>query len=490
VGTGHQLRLYNSLSRRQEDFVPSAAVTGMYSCGPTVYAFPHLGNMRAYVFADTLRRTLRWKDIPVRHVINITDVGHAVADTDTGEDKLEVAAARECRSVEDIAAFYTDAFFADIVALNILPADEYPRATAYVRHMIEFAAKLEADGYTYRLPSGLYFDTSRSPGYGTLAQIDIEGQREAARVEQVEGRRRKNDFALWRAEQHGQLRAMRWDSPWGPGAPGWHLECSVMSIALLGPHFDIHTGGVDHRELHHVNEIAQSEAYLNDGMPWVRYWLHNEFLQLGEERMAKSAGGAPRLADLTQVGYHPMACRLFLLGAHYRSQLGFATAALDAAQVTLRRLAARIEPLHPLPAAETLAAAVSRGRGDAAAERMLDQIDESIATDLATPRILALLQDALRDPALTVDGRRTVIAAADALLGLGLATLRAHEVDNRRTASGLTAEELQVIEQLITERSQARKQRDWSRADQIRNRLDRLSVVVRDTYEGPVWELR
>jgi cysteinyl-tRNA synthetase len=462
----------------------------MYSCGPTVYAFPHLGNMRAYVFADTLRRALRWKGIGVRHVINITDVGHAVADTDTGEDKLEMAAVRERRSVEDIAVFYTGAFMNDVRALNILPADEYPRASAFVGQMIEFAAKLEAGGCTYRLPSGLYFDTSRSPGYGALAQIDVEGQREAARVEQVEGRRRKTDFALWRAEQGGQRRVMRWDSPWGPGAPGWHLECSVMSIALLGPHFGIHTGGVDHRELHHVNEIAQSEAYLGDGKPWVRSWLHNEFLQLGDEKMAKSAGGAPRLADITEAGYHPMACRLFLLGGHYRSQLGFSTAGLDVAQATLRRLASRIEPLHPLPPAETLTAALSHAGGDAAAARMVDQIDEAIASDLATPRILAVIQDVLRDPALSLDGRRAVIAAADSLLGLGLATLQPRQVDSRPAASDLSPEELQVIERLVAERSQARNARDWAKADEIRDELDQLSVVVTDTPNGSVWELR
>jgi cysteinyl-tRNA synthetase len=489
VGTGRQLQLYNSLGRRLEDFVPSASVVGMYSCGPTVYAFPHLGNMRAYVFADTLRRTLRWKAIKVRHVVNITDVGHAVADTDTGEDKVEAAAARERRSVEEIARFYTDAFFGDMEALNILPADEYPRATAYVNQMIEFAEKLEASGYTYRLPSGLYFDTSKSPGYGTLAQIDIAGQREAARVEQVEGRRHKTDFALWRAEQPGQRRVMRWDSPWGPGAPGWHLECSVMSIALLGHHFDIHTGGVDHRELHHVNEIAQSEAFLNDGRPWVRYWLHNEFLQLGEEKMAKSAGGAPRLADLTQAGYHPMAYRLFLLGGHYRSQLGFTSTAVDSAQATLRRLAARIEPLRPLPVLDTFAAAASNISGDAAAARMLEQIDAAIASDLATPRILAVVQDALRDPAVTTDGRRIVIAAADALLGLELTTLRERDVENRRATSDLTPAELREIEELIAERAQAREGRQWIRADQIRDELQRLGVHVTDTPEGPVWEL-
>jgi cysteinyl-tRNA synthetase len=490
VAGGHQLRLYNSLGRRVEDFTASGDVTGMYSCGPTVYAFPHLGNMRAWVFSDTVRRALRWKNVAVRHVINITDVGHAVADTNTGEDKLEVAAAREHRSVLDIAAFYTDIFFVDLAALNILPADEYPRASAYVPQMIEFAAELERKGFTYRLPSGLYFDTAKDPGYGELAQMDAEGQLEAARVEHVEGRRRKTDFALWRAEEPGQRRLMRWDSPWGWGAPGWHLECSVMSIALLGPHFDIHTGGVDHRELHHVNEIAQSEAYLGDGKPWVRYWLHTEFLQLGARKMAKSAGGAPRLADLTEAGYHPMAYRLFLLGGHYRSQLDFTTAAVEAAQATLRRLVARIQPLRPLPAIETLADAEGRVKDDPAAERILDTIDAAIAADLSTPRILAALQDALRDPDITPDGQRAVVASADALLGLGLAALEPEDLVHRRAPADLSPEENRAIEQLVADRTQARQARDWSRADQIRAELDELGVTLTDTPEGPTWHLR
>ena len=490
MSANHQLRLFNSLGRRMEDFAPAAELTGMYSCGPTVYAFPHLGNMRPYVFADTLRRAFRWKGIGVRHVVNITDVGHAVADTETGEDKLEVAAARERRSVLDIAAFYTDAFFVDIAALNILPADEYPRASAYVEQMIEFAAKLEKDGFTYRLPSGLYFDTAKDPGYGALAQMSAEGQLEAARVEHVEGRRRKTDFALWRAEEPGKRRVLRWDSPWGWGAPGWHLECSVMSMALLGEHFDLHTGGVDHRELHHVNEIAQSQAYLGDGQPWVRYWLHNEFLQLGAMKMAKSAGGAPRLADLTEAGYHPLAYRLFLLGGHYRSQLDFTIAAMDAAQATLRRLVARVQPLRPLPAVETLAAAAAGVQDDPVAQRYLDTIDAAIAADLSTPKILAALQDALRDPAITPDGLRTIVAAADALLGLGLATLDPGDLERRRAVGDLSAEERRAISELVADRTQARKERDWARADQIRAQLDELGVQVTDTPEGPVWQLR
>jgi len=419
--------------------VPAGSTTGIYSCGPTVYSF-QLGNMRPYVMADTLRRALRWKDIPFRHVINITDVGHAVADSDTGEDKLEVAAARERRSVADIAAFYTDVWRHDLAALNVAAADEYPRASEYAERMIEFAAKLEAGGYTYQLPSGLYFDTSKSPGYGALARIDIEGQREAARVEQVEGRRRKSDFALWRAEAPGQRRVMRWESPWGPGAPGWHLECSVMSMALLGDHFDIHTGGVDHLELHHVNEIAQSEAYR--GEHWVRYWLHNEFLQLGAQKMAKSKGGAPRLADLTEAGYHPMAFRLLLLGGHYRA------------------------------AADTL-----------------DQIDAAISNDLATPRILAILQEALRDSSLTAQGQRVIIAAADALLGLELATLRLADIDQRRTVADLSATEVEDIEKLVTDRTAARANRDWARADELRAELDKRGVQITDTPQGPVWHL-
>jgi cysteinyl-tRNA synthetase len=313
----------------------------------------------------------------------------------------------------------------------VLPADEYPRASAYVPQMIDFAATLEQKGYTYRLPSGLYFDTAKDPRYGELAQLHVEGQREAARLEHVPGRRRKTDFALWRTEPPGRRRVMRWDSPWGWGAPGWHLECSVMSIALLGPHFDIHTGGVDHRELHHVNEIAQSEAYLGDGKPWVRFWLHNEFLQLGAAKMAKSAGGAPRLADLISAGSHPMAFRLFLLGGHYRSPLDFTTEAMDAAQATLRRLVARIQPLRPLPAAGTLA------------------------------------------------------AAADALLGLSLGTLDPADLEQRRSQQELAPEDLHAIEQLVAERTQARKERDWTRADQIRAELEERGVEVTDTRAAP-----
>src|ERR1700760_3109560 len=444
VSTNHELRLYNSLGRRMEDFIPAAAVAGLYSCGPTVYAYPHLGNMRAYVFADTLRRALRWKGVGVRHVVNITDVGHAVADTNLGEDKMEAAAARERRSVMDIAAYYTDVFLVDAAALNVLPADEYPRASAYVEQMIEFAKKLAKDGWTYQLPSGLYFDTAKDPGYGELAQMSTEGQLEAARLEYVEGRRRKTDFALWRAEEPGQHRVLRWDSPWGWGAPGWHLECSVMSMALLGQHFDIHTGGADLRQLHHVNEIAQSEAYLDDGRPWVPYWVHGEFLLIDNAKVAKSAGPVPRVSDLVEAGRHPLAYRLFLMGGHYRSQLDFTTAAIDGAQARLRNLVRHIAPLHPLPAVETYAEAraLAEDAGKAAVS-YVEAIDAALSNDLATPRLLGTLQEARQDPELTPDGLRVVVAAADALLGLRLGDLELAEVEQRGTA---TAELTEVVE--------------------------------------------
>jgi cysteinyl-tRNA synthetase len=493
--TGQQLRLYNSLGRLTEDFTPSSDVAGLYSCGPTVYSYQHLGNMRPYVFADTLRRALRWKGIPSRHVVNITDVGHAVADSNTGEDKLEVAAARERRSVDEIAAFYTQDWLDALDALNVQRADVYPRASTYVDQMIEFAKQLEAGGYTYELPSGLYFDTSKSPGYGTLALLDLAGQRETGRIEHVEGRKLGSDFALWRTEEPGTRRVMRWDSPWGWGAPGWHLECSVMSMALLGEHFDIHTGGVDHRELHHVNEIAQSEAFLNDGRPWVRYWLHNEWLLIDNAKISKSAGHTLRLSDLTEAGYHPMAYRLFLLGSHYRSQLDFTTAAMDAAQSTLRRLVARVAPLQPLPQVTTLAHAADLltglGNGeDKAALALLNAIDEAISSDLATPRLLATVQEALHDREISRDGLRLVLAAADALLGLRLSDLTPDDVDPHRSPDELPEDQVAEIERLVAERTQARAEKNWPRADEIRAELDALGVQVTDTPSGPTWSLR
>jgi len=472
------MKLYNSLGRRIETFAPrDDRRVRLYSCGPTVYSYAHIGNLRAYTFADTLRRARLWQGWQVEHVINITDVGHAVAEAELGDDKLEVAAARERRSVEEIAETYTQAFFADLAALNILPAQHYPRATHYVDRMIAFAERLVERGFTYEIPSGLYFDTSKDPSYGALGLVDTGGQLEGARVEQVPGRRSKTDFALWRAEAPGQLRAMRWNSPWGWGAPGWHLECSVMSMELLGAHFDIHTGGVDHRQLHHVNEIAQSEAYLGDGRPWVPLWMHNEFLRLGEAKMAKSAGKAFTISELADQGYHPQAFRLFLLGGHYRSQLDFTLTALDSAQATLRKLVRRVDALGPIPEISTAQQAYDAAGNDAT-RAVLAQIDEAISTDLNTPRVLAVLQDSLRDPALPKASQALIVAAGCAVLGLPLGNL-----DLTSTAAVDTA----AVEKLVAERELARAARDFARADAVRDELTKLGVQVTDTPDGPVW---
>ena len=486
---GHQLRLYNSLGRRVEDFVPSGDVTGMYSCGPTVYAYQHLGNMRAYVFADTVRRALRWKGVRVRHVVNITDVGHAVSDADTGEDKMEVAAARERRSVLEIAEFYTRVFFDDLAALNVLPAAEYPRASAYVPQMIEFAATLEA--------TGLHLPPAVRPVLRHRQRPPLRGAGPAARrgpARSRAGRARGGppQQDRLRAVAHrgaGRRRVLRWDSPWGWGTPGWHLECSVMSIALLGPHFDIHTGGIDHRELHHVNEIAQSEAFLADGQPWVRYWLHNEFLQLGGAKMAKSAGGAPAAGRPDRGRVPPGG----VPAVPARRPLP------QPARLHHRRH--RRRPGHPAPAGRADPAAApaarhrdprrSRARTTRPPARALDLIDAAISADFNTPKLLAAFQDALRDPEITPEGLRTVTAAADALLGLGLATLDPADLDERRRAGRRPhPAERHAIEQLVADRTQARKERDWARADQIRAELDARGVQVTDTAEGPAWQLR
>ncbi|MGH7342556.1 MAG: class I tRNA ligase family protein, partial [Candidatus Rokuibacteriota bacterium] len=328
------LQLFNSLGRELQEFTPlEPGRVRMYTCGPTVYTYAHLGNLRAYLFPDTLRRALQVKGHDVTQVMNITDVGHLTSDADEGEDKMELAAERRGKTVWEIAAFYTAEFERDLARLNILEPSVWCRATDHVQEMIGFARTIEAHGYAYELDDGLYFDTSRVTGYGRLGLLDLAGQQEGARVAAKEGKRNPTDFALWRRSPRDRQRLMEWHSPWGVGAPGWHLECSVMSLKYLGSRFDIHTGGVDHRQVHHPNEIAQNEAYLGAGSHAVNYWLHNEFLTIGEgEKMSKSTGSFLRLATLEEWGIHPLAFRHFVLMATYRRPLELSFAALAAAQ--------------------------------------------------------------------------------------------------------------------------------------------------------------
>jgi cysteinyl-tRNA synthetase len=481
---GAQPKFFNSLGREVTDFRPSGDPVRIYTCGMTVYANTHLGNLRPYVFSDTLTRMLKWKGKNVTSVVNVTDIGHTVGDGDLGEDKIEVAARAQSASVWDITRHYTDVFFRDLARVNVTPQTYNPRASEYVPKMIEFAQVLQLKGFTYQLESGLYFDTTKSPGYGRLAlKPPIDRDSEIHRLEVVPGKRSAADFAIWRSEFGPQRRLVHWDSPWGPGVPGWHLECSVMSMELLGNHFDIHTGGVDHREIHHVNEIAQSEAYLGDRRDWVPIWMHNEFVLLGNHKIAKSSGRMPILEDLVEAGYHPLSYRYFLLNAHYRSQLDLTEAGLRAALAGFRRLVSRVAQLGPLPEADTRDAAVAQLTSPAGVDA-LETLDAAISDDLSTPRVLAEVNRILRLDTLSGHDKRVLVATAEQLLGLGLGVLTPDDI----TLATRLAMPEDFIDALVKARAAARRAHDWAEADRIRDQLTAIGVQVLDTPEGSRWE--
>ena len=471
------LRLFNSLTRQLELFEPiHSGEARIYTCGPTVYNYPHIGNMRAYVFADLLGRTLSWKGLGLTHVINITDVGHLTDDADAGEDKLEKAASGRAQSIWDIARHYTEAFWADIKALNIRQPSEWSIATNYIDEMIAFAASI-ADRHCYQLEGGLYFDVSTIADYGRLARTDTaEGE---GRIEAVRGKRNSADFAIWRTTPAHESRQMEWDSPWGRGAPGWHLECSVMSEKLLGFPFDIHTGGIDHREIHHPNEIAQNQAFCGCGSLNVaansgaRIWMHNNFLveRRGDGeggKMSKSAGEFLRLQLLLDRGYHPLAYRLMCLQAHYRSELEFSWDNLSAALTRLKRL---------VIAAERLA---DSGDGDSTHPKLaplLDKFDEAISDDLNTPIALVALEEAMAVKKIDPAAKRAAIKEMDQVLGLEL--FRLARSDLRIRPLNAVASEAQV-EEAFAKRKQARADKDFAASDAIRDELSGMGVEVMD----------
>jgi cysteinyl-tRNA synthetase len=496
VRSGSPIRLYNTLTREVAEFTAASPPhVGMYTCGPTVYADQHIGNMRAYVFADTLKRVLSWKGFKVRHVINITDVGHLTSDADEGDDKLELAARRQHANAWEIAERYTSEFKTDLGRLRVTEPDVWTKATEHVPHMIRFAEVLEAHGWCYRLPSGLYFDTSKDRRYGQLARLDLSGQQAGARVEVAEGKRHPADFAVWRTSAPGENRQMEWDSPWGRGAPGWHLECSVMSIEYLGPHFDIHTGGVDHIPVHHTNEIAQSEAYLADGRPWVRWWLHGEFINLSGAKISKSAGGGVLVSDLIDRGYHPLVYRYLLMQAHYRSQTEFSWAAMDGAQAGLRRLLDRYASARSASGASASASSASATSGSAtsgsatsgpgqadqrlssAAAGQLEAFDQAVSDDLNTPRALATVIAASRDDRLS-DADLTALARQfDQVLAIGLTDLSPADLDLKPKDAAITEREVAA---LVARRNAARAARDFSTSDRLRDELAAAGVTVED----------
>ena len=462
------LMLFNSLTRQLEPFQPvHAGEARVYTCGPTVYNYPHIGNMRAYVFADVLGRTLSFKGYQLKHVINITDVGHLTDDADAGEDKLEQAAKANAQSIWEIAKHYTEAFWADIKALNIREPMQWSVATDYIPKMIAFAESI-AEQHCYELAGGLYFDTSTVADYGRLARANTdEGANElGARIEAVDGKRQAADFAIWRKTPLGESRQMEWDSPWGKGAPGWHLECSVMSGQLLGFPFDIHTGGIDHREIHHPNEIAQNQAFCHSEASGANIWMHNNFLVERSGKMSKSSGEFLRLQLLIDKGYHPLAYRLMCLQAHYRSELEFSWEGLQAAMVRLKRIIMGIERLQSKVASEP------PGTGDMS----IRQIDEAISDDLNTPRILenALLISEAKGYAAD---RLAAIFECDKVLGLNLETLTRTDLRIRPATATITEPEIEAI---LAQRDDARAAKDFATSDRLRDELAAQNVEVMD----------
>jgi cysteinyl-tRNA synthetase len=474
--TDTPLKLFNSLTRSLEVFAPvHAGEARVYTCGPTVYNYQHIGNMRAYVFADVLGRTLQWKGYKLTHIVNITDVGHLTSDADEGEDKMERMAAREGKSAWDIARFYQDDFERDLARLNVQPK-QHPRATEYVAAMIDWGKSI-ADKHCYELDSGLYFDVSTVADYGRLARAVTEDGE--GRIESVDGKRHAADFAIWRKTPAGETRQMEWDSPWGRGAPGWHLECSVMGEALLGFPFDIHTGGIDHREIHHPNEIAQNQAFCctnglddpkNSG---AKIWMHNNFLVERSGKMSKSSGEFLRLQLLVDRGYHPLAYRLMCLQAHYRSELEFSWEGLGAALVRLKRMVMAWERLLQTPPKAT--------ESQVSLEQLLskhkDAFEGAVSEDLNTAVALTVFEDLLSEKKISSDFRLELLRKFDAVLGFGFDHLIRADLRIQPKDAKLTDDQVEAI---ISFRKELRAQQNYAALDRQRDELTAQGVEVMD----------
>ncbi|MEM8725770.1 MAG: cysteine--tRNA ligase [Pseudomonadota bacterium] len=501
--TDAPLKLFNSLTRELETFQPvHEGEARVYTCGPTVYNYPHIGNMRAYVFADILGRTLSHKGYDLTHIINITDVGHLTDDADEGEDKMEKMAAEKAQSIWDIAKHYTEAYWADVKALNIRQPAKWSVATDYIEEMIEFAKGI-ADKHCYELDSGLYFDVASIEDYGRLARAVTEDGE--GRIDTVEGKRNAADFAIWRKTPPGEKRQMEWDSPWGKGAPGWHLECSVMGEKLLGFPFDIHTGGIDHREIHHPNEIAQNQAFCGCGglseatNSGAKMWMHNNFLVERSGKMSKSSGEFLRLQLLIDKGYHPLAYRMMCLQAHYRSELEFSWEGLEAALTRLKRIVMGGERLKGTPVVysatsgekveepvtQSLMATLDFTPGIAHFSGVphpkfapaLEKFEGAMADDLNTAIALTALEDALTVKKVDAAIKRAVVESMDAVLGLGLFELSRADLRLRPKRAEITEAE---IEDALARRKAARAEKDFATSDAIRDELAAKGVDVMD----------
>ena len=459
------LKLYDSLSRSVQLFTPiGPGPVGIYSCGPTVYARQHLGNMRPYVFADLLRRTLLALGHAVQHVVNITDVGHLTSDADEGADKVELAAARANTSALAITEHYTELFQADLQRMGVLPADVWAKASAHIPEQIAMIQRLEERGFVYRTSDALYFDASRAPHYGELSGLHANAQH--SRVSGQRHKRNAADFALWKfSPSDGPRRQLEWPSPWGIGFPGWHIECSAMASKYLGEQFEIHTGGIDHVAVHHTNEIAQAEHAFGV-RPWVKYWMHGAWLTMEGAKIAKSAGLAPNLDDLTAIGVSPAAFRYYLMTAHYRSPLDLSLEALRAAETGFERLSLFVARHVAELSASSVSSSEARGV-------WRKQFYDALYDDLDAPRAIAVLWCILADASLALGDRARLLGELGSVLGL-------------TWKIALPAQAGPDVLLLLEARQQARAARDFSKADALRLELSMRGFTIEDSPEGPL----
>ena len=515
------LKLYNTMGHKMEEFKPiTEGKCGFYGCGPTVYNYAHIGNLRAYVFLDVLDKTLQMLGYDINHVMNITDVGHLTGDSDDGEDKMKKSAAERHQSVLEVAQFYTNAFMADIDALNIRHPDVICKATDHIQEMIDLIKQIEANGHTYMAGGNLYYDISTYEDYGKLANLNLDELKAGAGKRKVvvvdENKRNPGDFVLWFTKSKFEDQAMTWDSPWGRGYPGWHIECSAMSMKYLGKHFDIHTGGIDHVPVHHTNEIAQSEGSFTEEDrkegPWVNYWMHNEFLILEGGKMSKSSGHfitlqttlpAEKGFSLKDKGFEPLDYRFFLLGGHYRKQLVFSLDALESAKSGRAALNQRV--------AKLIAKANNEEKLGLTLENfkeVLSKIDyqsenlikfrEGLENDLATPVAMAAIQkESNGKGGVKASDALSAILKMDAVLSLsvienGFKALAEQEKMNAGAAANVDDHagdpEAEEINALVQARTDAKKAKDFAKADEIRNQLTARGVIIIDTPNGPTWK--
>lgn len=466
------LKFYNTKSRTKEDFVSiKKKEVRMYSCGPTVYDYAHIGNLRSYVFADILQKTLEYSGYKVKRVMNITDIGHLSSDADSGEDKMTKGLLREgkeltLKNMRKLAEFYTDKFKQDLKALNIEISKALYYASDYVKEDVNLIKKLEKKDYTYKTSDGVYFDTSKMSDYGVLWGGTRNRDTNYARVAENSEKKNPEDFALWKFSAEGGSTSggnvIGFPSPWGKGFPGWHIECSAMGIKFLGEQFDIHTGGIDHISTHHTNEIAQSESATGK-KPFVKFWMHNEFVDTGGEKMAKSDNNFLRLQTLIDKNINPLAYRFWLLMASYRTKVNFIYSALEGAETALKRL-------------QGLYVALGKRVGKID-KKYQEKFKEYLEDDLDTPRAMTLLWDILKDENISDADKKATLLDFDKVLGLGFKNLKEIKIPKE-------------IQNLVKEREGVRKNKNWAKSDELRKEIETLGYEVKDTEEGPKIFLR